>query len=333
MISSREVRLANRPDGLPQMSDFAFATVDLAEPEAGQVIVKNAFLSVDPYMRARMNDRKGYHIPFELDQPMLGSAVGTVVKTNSPSLSPGDWVVSMLGWREYAKGPAESFQRIDTSMGEPRMFLNVLGTPGLTAYVGLTLIAGLTPGETVFISSAAGAVGSIACQLAKSKGCYVIGSAGSAEKCQWLVEVAGIDTAIDYRSDTLLADLQTAAPSGIDIYFDNVGGIQLQYALDLMTNSGRCAMCGMIGGYNDSNHMPGPSNLSLIFQKTLRLQGFLVSHHFHRFPEARALLAGLYGKGALHVNETVVQGISQAPQAFLSLFSGKKMGKALVELA
>lgn len=327
---SREVRLLRRPVGLPAVSDFAIRSVEV--DEGADVIVRNAAFSVDPYMRGRMIDRKSYLPPFEIDRPMLGAAVGEVVKSRVPELAVGDHVTTMLGWREYAAGRASDFQKIDVSLGSASAFLNVLGTPGLTAWAGLFKVADLKSGETVFVSAAAGAVGSIACQLAKAKGCRVIGTAGSSEKCDWLTGVAGIDSAINYRGADLSSVLADSAPDGIDVYFENVGGLHLEAALDNMNVSGRVAACGMIEHYNDVEPRPGPRNLFQIIQKTIRMEGFLVSRYFDQFLSYRQEMSPLLRAGKIHVSETIIPGIENSPKAFLSLFSGDKMGKILVTI-
>jgi NADPH-dependent curcumin reductase CurA len=331
VFESREIHLVSRPVGLPRLEDFELRVASV-ESSSGEIIVKNEIMSVDPYMRGRMIDRPSYLPPFQLQKPMLGAAVGRVVESKSPDFARGDVVTSMLGWREYAKGLPTDFQKVDACLGELSAFLNTLGTPGLTAYAGLFGVASLMEGEAVFVSAAAGAVGSIACQLAKSKGCYVVGSAGSDEKCRWLTDVAGVNVAINYKRSTLARAVHDAFPAGIDVYFDNVGGAHLEAALANMKPSGRIALCGMIEQYNDVTPRPGPSNLGLAISKTLSLRGFLVSRYFHLFPKVRRELSELAGEGRLKVSESFEHGIERAPQAFLNLFSGEKMGKMLVKL-
>jgi len=329
-MRSKEVHLLHRPTGLATEGDFAVRSIEV--DDNADLIVRNEQFSVDPYMRGRMIDRKSYLPPFELNRPMLGAAVGKVVRSRVPEFVVGDYVTTMLGWREYATGRASDFQKIDVSLGSPSTFLNALGTPGLTAWTGLFKVANLKQGETVFVSAAAGAVGSIACQLAKTRGCRVIGSAGSSDKCEWLTEVAGVDSAINYKSGNLQTALAENAPGGIDVYFENVGGTHLEAALDNMKTSGRIAVCGMIEHYNDIEPRPGPRNLSLIIQKTIRMEGFLVSRYFEHFFDYRQEMSALVRDGKIHVAETVVSGIEKAPKAFLSLFSGAKMGKILVTI-
>jgi NADPH-dependent curcumin reductase CurA len=331
VFESREIHLVSRPVGLPRLEDFELQVSSL-ESSGLEIIVKNEIMSVDPYMRGRMIDRPSYLPPFQLRSPMLGAAVGRVVESRSPDFAVGDVVTSMLGWREYAKGLPTDFQKVDASLGELSAFLNTLGTPGLTAYAGLFEAASLMEGEAVFVSAATGAVGSVACQLAKTKGCYVVGSAGSDEKCRWLTEVAGVDVAINYKRGALDCAVSDAFPSGIDVYFDNVGGAHLEAALAAMKPSGRIALCGMIEQYNDLTPRPGPSNLSVAIGKTLSLRGFLVSRYFHLFPKVRGELSQLVRDGRLKVSESFEHGIERAPQAFLNLFSGEKMGKMLVRL-
>jgi NADPH-dependent curcumin reductase CurA len=331
---SREIRLKSRPVGLPQAENFELATAELAEPGAGEVLVRNLFMSVDPYMRGRMVDRASYVPPFKIGAPLEGGAAGRVVASNSDRLKPGDYVSSMLGWREYALAKAEAFQKLDPSLGPIEAYLGTLGMPGLTAYVGLFRIGELKDGEAVFVSAASGAVGSVVCQLAKAHGCYVVGSAGSDEKCRWLEREAGIDKAINYKTcGDLNAAVGTAFPKGIDVYFENVGGAHLEAALNHMNRFGRIALCGMIEQYNDTKPRPGPSNLMLAVAKSLKLQGFIVSNHADLMPRFREEMGRLIAAGKMKWQQSVESGIENAPKAFLKLFSGENTGKMLVKLA
>jgi NADPH-dependent curcumin reductase CurA len=332
LTRSREVRLAGRPVGLPEASNFEIATVELPAPGAGEVQVRNLFMSVDPYMRGRMYDRPSYVPPFQIGQAMQGHAIGEVVASNSPALKPGDLVNSMLGWREGFNAPAESLQKLDAQGLPPQAFLGVAGMPGLTAWAGLTQVAGVKEGETVFVSAAAGAVGQVACQIAKLKGATVIGSAGGADKCAWLREI-GVDHAIDYKAESnLTAALSRVAPKGIDVYFENVGGAHLEAALNAARPFARFAMCGMIAGYNDHVPQPGPSNLTLVIGKRLKLQGFIVSDYMSKSGEFAAEIGGWIKAGKVKWRETVDEGIEAAPGAFLKLFAGENVGKMLVRL-
>jgi NADPH-dependent curcumin reductase CurA len=330
---SQEIRLKSLPQGLPDASHFELATVDVPAPGEGEIAVRNIYMSVDPYMRGRMMDRDSYIPPFKIGAVMDGGAVGQVVASNAPSHAVGDYVVSMFGWREVAVAKAFNFQKIDPNLAPIQAYLGTLGMPGLTAWAGLFKVANLKDGETVFVSAASGAVGSVVCQLAKAHGCYVVGSAGSDEKCRWLTEVAGIDKAINYKTcGNLDAAVKAAFPKGIDVYFENVGGAHLEAALNHMNLFGRAAFCGLIEQYNDTTPRPGPSNLINVVGKNLRLQGFIVSHYFDQMPHFIGEAAGLIQAGKLKWQETVEHGIENAPKAFLKLFSGENSGKMLVKI-
>jgi NADPH-dependent curcumin reductase CurA len=332
-IVSKEVRLTALPQGLPTAANFELATVELPPLGDGEVLVRNDWMSVDPYMRGRMTNRESYVPPFKIGAALEGGAVGQVVASRASGLAVGDSVMSMLGWREYALASAGYFQKIDPSLAPIQAFLGTLGMPGLTAWVGLFKIAGLKDGETVFVSAAAGAVGTVVCQLAKAHGCTVVGSAGSDDKCRWLEEEAGIDKAINYKTcGDLNAAVKAACPKGIDVYFENVGGAHLEAALNNLKPFGRVAMCGMIEHYNDTTPRPGPSNLMVIIGKNLRLQGFIVSNHFDQMPHFLGEAAGLIKAGKLKWQETVEHGLENAPKAFLNLFSGGNTGKMLVKI-
>lgn len=330
---NREVRLAARPVGMPTLQDFALAETPLPALADGELLVRNLWMSVDPYMRGQMIEQKSYVAPFQVGEALYGRAVGVVVESRHAGFAPGEHVFHMLGWRDYATASAEAFEKIDVSQAPPQAFLGVLGAPGLTAYVGLFRIAELKDGDTVFVSAAAGAVGSVACQLAKAHGCRVIGSAGTEEKCAWLRDVAGVDVAINYRTcDDLNAALASACPDGIDVYFDNVGGGHLEAALNQMKPFGRIALCGMIGHYNDLEPAPGPSNLMLAISRSLKMQGFVVRHHMDLRDRFREETGALIRAGKMHVQETVEHGLENAPAAFLKLFTGGNTGKMLVNL-
>ncbi len=331
-ITSREIRLKSRPVGLPSADNFELASVELPAPGAGEVQVKNLWMTVDPYMRGRMMDRESYVPPFQIGEAMQGGAVGEVVASNAEGLRPGDLVSSMLGWREAFNAPAGAVQMLDTHGLPPQTFLGVAGMPGLTAYVGLTKIAALKPGDVVFVSAASGAVGSVVCQIAKLKGHTVIGSAGGAEKVAFLKEI-GVDHAIDYKAEKdLTAALRRAAPKGIDVYFENVGGEHLEAALAVANPFARFALCGMIAQYNATEPPEGPSNIIMAVGKSLRLEGFIVSNHFDMAPQYLKALSGWIQSGQFKWTESVETGIENAPKAFLKLFSGENMGKMLVKL-
>jgi hypothetical protein len=332
-LASREIRLKSRPVGEPTLANFELAEAPAPAPAAGEAQVKNLWMSVDPYMRGRMNDMRSYVGPFQIGQPLQGGAIGEVVASNDPSLKPGDIVQSMLGWREAFTAPAKTLQKVETHGLPLPALLGAAGMPGLTAYAGLVRIAGLKEGDVVFVSGAAGAVGSVACQIAKNKGHVVVGSAGGPEKVKFLKEI-GVDHAIDYKAaPNLTKALLEAAPEGIDVYFDNVGGEHLEAALTAARPYGRFALCGGISGYNATDAGPGIHGLMQAIAKSLRLEGYLVSPHFDLMPTFQKELAGWIAAGKFHMAETVDVGIENAPGAFLKLFSGGNLGKMLVKLA
>jgi NADPH-dependent curcumin reductase CurA len=332
-ISSREIRLAARPEGEPKPSDFELAAVELPGPADGQVLVRNTYMSVDPYMRGRMSDAKSYVPPFALGTPLDGAAVGEVVASRADGLAEGDVVLHGLGWREHAVLDAGAARRLDLGGLPPSAFLGVLGMPGLTAYVGLLDVAGLRDGDVVFVSGAAGAVGSLAGQIAKLRGHRVIGSAGSAEKVAFLRDELGFDAAFDYKDGPVTELLAQAAPDGIDLYFDNVGGDHLAAAIDAFNTHGRVALCGSISGYNDPSGRPGPSNLHLAVGKRLTLRGFIVTDHGARMKDFISEIAPAVRDGRVKFRETVVDGgLEQAPQAIIDLLRGANTGKMVVRL-
>ena len=332
MTVSREIRLKSRPSGLPTADNFELARVDLPDPSPGQVQVKNTWMTVDPYMRGRMNDVRSYTPPFQLGQALQGGAVGEVTASNDPSLKTGDLVQSFFGWREAFNAPAAAVQKLDTHGLPPQAFLGFAGMPGLTAYVGLLRIAELKAGDVVFVSGAAGAVGSVACQIAKLKGHTVIGSAGGSQKAGFLREI-GVDHAIDYKAERdLTAALVRAAPEGIDVYFENVGGPHMEAALAAAKNFGRFALCGMISEYNNTDLGQGVRGLVQVVGKSLTLRGFIVSNHTDMQDAFVKDLAGWVAAGKIQSRETVKEGIENAPSAFLGLFKGENLGKMLVRL-
>jgi NADPH-dependent curcumin reductase CurA len=332
MTTVREIRLKSRPSGLPTHDNFELASVDLPPPAAGEVQVRNLWMTVDPYMRGRMNDVKSYAPPFQLGKVMDGGAIGEVTASNDPAFKTGDLVQSGLGWREGFNAPAATLQKLDPRGLPVQAFLGAAGMPGLTAYAGLLKIAALKAGDVVFVSGAAGAVGAMVCQIAKAKGHKVIGSAGGAEKAAFLKEI-GVDQVIDYKAQKdLNAALAAAAPDGIDVYFDNVGGRHLEAALNNAKLFARFAICGMISIYNATKPEPGPSNLAQLIGRNIRMEGFIVSHHFGMMPQYIADLSKWVAEGKVTWKETVFEGIEKAPDAFIGLFKGENLGKMLVKL-
>ncbi|HEX3463722.1 MAG TPA: NADP-dependent oxidoreductase, partial [Candidatus Elarobacter sp.] len=283
-VRSREIRLASRPAGEPTDANFELATVDAGPPGEGEVLVKNTLMSVEPYMRGRMNDAKSYVPPFAVGEPLSGAAVGTVIASRVPSIPFGTTVLHDRGWREFAVVPAKAARVIDTSHVPPETYLGALGTTGFTAWVGLRIIAEVREGQTIFVSGAAGAVGSMAVQLAKRAGLRVIGSASSPEKARFVREQFGANAAFDYH-DGPTKMLRELAPDGIDVYFDNVGGEQLEAAIFATREHARLVLCGAISQYNAASPPPGPRNLAIAIGRRLRLEGFIVIDHLARFPE------------------------------------------------
>ncbi|UXY31056.1 NADP-dependent oxidoreductase [Streptomyces sp. HUAS TT20] len=335
--TSREWHLVARPNGVPRPQDFALREVPVAEPGSGQILVRNVHLSVDPYMRGRMNDVKSYVPPFQLNQPMDGGAVGVFVAVGDDSsagaLAVGDHVLHGLGWREYALLDAANAVKADAGTAPLSTYLGVLGMPGLTAYAGLLRVAEFHEGDTVFVSGAAGTVGSEVGQIARLRGAKrVIGSAGSDEKVRLLLEKYGFDAAFNYKNGPVAEQLRAAAPDGIDVYFDNVGGDHLQAAIGALNVHGRAALCGAIAQYNATEPAPGPRNLALAIGKRLTLRGLLVSDHNDLQQQFVQEVGGWIREGRLHYEETVVEGIENNVEAFLGMLRGDNTGKMIVTL-
>ena len=340
MTTSREWHLTRRPHGVPVDEDFTLVDVELPAPGAGQILVRNSFLSVDPYMRGRMNDAKSYVPPFQLDQPMDGDAVGVVelvgegaVDSNGSPIAMGDTVTHRFGWRTTSLVPAKAARVLDTSLAPAQAYLGVLGMPGLTAYAGLLRIGEFAQGERVFVSAAAGAVGSLVGQLARLKGAsLVVGSAGGPEKAAWLLDEAGFNAAIDYKATPIHKGLAKAAPEGIDVYFDNVGGDHLEAAISALRPRGRVAVCGMVSVYNATEPAPGPRNLPMIIGKRLTLRGFIVFDHADLRPQFEAEVGQWLAEGKIVWRETLVYGIDNAVNGFRDLMAGANTGKMLIGL-
>jgi NADPH-dependent curcumin reductase CurA len=327
---ARAWHLKSRPSGMPTDENFELKNVDLPPLGDGMVRVRNLWLSVDPYMRGRMNDVKSYVPPFQIGEPLEGGAVAEVVESKADGLAPGDLVLHMAGWRDEAVVSARAVNKLPNLGVEPQKFLGVLGVTGATAYFGLLDVASAKQGDIVFVSAAAGAVGSVVVQLAKAKGMTVIGSAGGEDKCDF-VRSLGADQVVDYRAGPVLKSLAAAAPDGIDVYFDNVGGDHLDAAFALARNNARFAICGMIAGYND----PNPASFRFIMRiiaARIRLKGFIVFDFQSRMDEFYREMGQLVASGAVKAQETVVEGLENTPDAFLGLFQGANIGKMLVKL-
>ena len=327
---ARAWHLTSRPQGLPTGKHCALKDVDLPPLADGQMRVRNLWLSVDPYMRGRMNDVKSYVPPFALNEPMDGGAIGEVVESKAEGFKVGDLVQHMAGWRDEAVIAARMAQKLPDVGAPPEQFLGVLGVTGMTAYFGLLDAASAKEGDVVFVSAAAGAVGSVVVQIAKAKGMIVIGSAGGAEKCEY-VRSLGADHVIDYKAGSVLKGLAAAAPEGIDVYFDNVGGDHLDAAFALARQNARFAICGMIGGYNDPTP-PSFRFIARVIAMRIRLKGFIVFDYFPRMAEFHQEMAAWIANGTVTSRETVVEGLENTHSAFLGLFEGANTGKMLVRL-
>jgi NADPH-dependent curcumin reductase CurA len=328
---SREIRLVARPRGFPEEELFEVAETAIPDPAEGQVLIRNAFFSVDPYMRPRMNDVRSYVAPFTLGEAMTGGAVGRVVASRDARYAEGDWVLHYLGWREWALTDGAAVRRLDPEAAPVSTALGVLGMPGFTAWYGLFALGRPQEGDTVLVSGAAGAVGSAAGQMAAIAGCRVVGSAGSVEKLAWLGDL-GFDGVFNYREQSAREALAELAPEGIDIYFDNVGGDHLEAAIGALRTYGRVVACGSISRYNDAEPSPGPRNMFLVVTKRLRIEGFIIRDHYDRFGEFVAEASEWVRDGRLRYRETVVDGIENAPKAFLGLLRGENIGKMLVKV-
>ena len=331
--STREIRLASRPAGRPVPENFRLAESTLPELQDGQILVRNLYISVDPYMRGRMNDVKSYSAPFALDAALDGGAVGEVIASRAEGRKVGDAVVHQLGWREYAVLNADATSVARTDLAPASAFLGALGMTGLTAFAGLLKVAEFKAGDAVFVSGAAGAVGSLVGQIAKAMGASrVIGSAGTPEKVARLLEL-GFDAAFDYHDGPVREQLEKAAgPAGIDVYFDNVGGEHLEAALAVLNVGGRVAMCGAIAQYNSTEPAPAPRNLMLAIGKQLTLRGFLVGGQRQHSAEFFEKMSAWLADGSVRYDETVVEGLENAPRAFMDLLDGANTGKMLVRL-
>jgi NADPH-dependent curcumin reductase CurA len=333
MTKSRQIVLAARPTGMPKPGDFRLEETAVPEPGEGEVLVRNIYMSVDPYMRGRMNDRKSYAQPWQVGRPADGRAIGQVVKSRVPAFAEGDFVASMLGWREHFVAPASALLKVDRAVAPLAAYLGVLGVPGFTGWYGLKEIGKPKAGETLVVSGAAGATGSLVAQMGKILGCRVVGTAGTDAKCAWLTGECGVDVALNYRkTPDLYEALRQACPQGIDVYFENVGGPMLDAVLRLINPFARIPLCGMISQYNLEVPDPGPRYLFSLIGNRALMQGFIISDHLPRYPEFLAEVAPWVRAGRLKHQQTVVDGLDRAVQAFIGLFSGDNTGKMLVRI-
>ena len=331
---NRQITLAARPVGFPKESDFALVESEIPQPGSGEVLVRAQWLSLDPYMRARMSEARSYAKPTEVGEPMTGQVVGEVVESGDPRFSPGDIAVGQLGWQDYAVARGGALRKLDPSAAPPQTALHVLGTTGLTAYFGLFDVGRAKPGDAVVVSGGAGAVGQIVGQLAKVAGCGpVVGLAGSPEKVSDLTDLYGYDLGVDYKREDVNAALKQACPNGVDLYFDNVGGVISETIFRRLAVGARVAICGQVSQYNLTEPELAPRNLSFLVVFRARLEGFLVNDYAHRFPEGLRRLGAWLADGTLRYREDVTEGLENAPAAFMGLLRGENRGKALVKIS
>ncbi|MGC8702372.1 MAG: NADP-dependent oxidoreductase [Thiomonas sp.] len=323
--------LAERPTGWVEPRHFRFERSPIPTPGDGEVLVRNHWLSLDPYMRGRMSDAKSYAEPVALGAVMVGGTAGEVIASRDPQFQPGDKVLGMLGWQLYGVAPGRALQKVDDRQVPLSAYLGPVGMPGVTAWYGLNRICEPKTGETVVVTAAAGAVGSVVGQLAKAKGCRVVGVAGGAHKCRYVVEELGFDACVDYKAGNLKADLKTALPDGVDALFENVGGDIFDVLLTRTNAFARIALCGMIADYNTTDPYC-MKNLRAVLIHRLKLQGFIVFEHMDQWPAALRELAGLVAAGRLRWRESVAQGLENAPDAFIGMLKGQNFGKQLVKL-
>ncbi len=330
-LKNHRIVLARRPHGWVEETDFRLVEAPVPEPEDGEVLVRNRYLSLDPYMRMRMSDVPSYAPSVAIGEVMVGGTIGEVVTSRSPLLAQGDVVMGSLGWQRYGVAPATRLRLIENPVAPLSAYLGVLGMPGITAWVGLELLGTTAPGQTLVVSAASGAVGSVAGQIGRIRGCSTIGIAGGAEKCRHVEQELGFDACVDYREPGLSDRLRTAAAKGIDVYFENVGGPIFDTVLELLNPFARIALCGQVSQYNATEPY-GVRNLRSLLVNRVLLRGFIVSDHMDLWPRATAALSGWVRDGKLRYHETIAHGLENAPRAFIAMLRGDKLGKQVVEL-
>ncbi|HAT4984540.1 TPA: NADP-dependent oxidoreductase [Serratia marcescens] len=335
---NRRFLLASRPHGEPTAANFRLDTVPVPQPAAGQLLLRTVYLSLDPYMRGRMSDAPSYAPPVEIGQVMVGGTVSRVEASQHPDFSVGDWVLGYDGWQDYALSDGNGLRNLGPHLSHPSRLLGVLGMPGFTAYMGLLDIGQPQAGETLVVAAASGAVGSVVGQIGKLKGCRVVGVAGGAEKCRYVVEELGFDACIDHRAPDFADQLAAACPQGIDIYYENVGGAVFDAVLPLLNAKARIPVCGIIAHYNATGLPAGPDRLplleGLILRKRIRMQGFIIFDDYgSRFDEFLQQMSSWVEQGKIKFREDIVDGLEQAPQAFIGLLQGKNFGKLVIRVA
>ncbi|HCK00181.1 MAG TPA: NADP-dependent oxidoreductase [Serratia grimesii] len=337
MHQNRRFLLASRPHGEPTADNFRLETVPTPQPAAGQVLLRTVYLSLDPYMRGRMSDAPSYAPPVQIGEVMVGGTVSRVVTSQHPDFKPGDWVLGYDGWQDYALSDGSGLRNLGPHHANPTRLLGVLGMPGFTAYMGLAEIGQPKPGETLVVAAASGAVGSVVGQVAKLKGCRVVGVAGGKDKCRYVVEELGFDACIDHRAPDFAAQLAAACPQGIDIYYENVGGAVFDAVMPLLNTQARIPVCGIIAHYNATNLPAGPDRLpmlqGLILRKRIRMQGFIIFDDFAEgFDEFLQQMSEWVEQGKIKFREDLVDGLENAPQAFMGLLQGKNFGKLVIRV-
>ncbi|NKC19564.1 zinc-binding dehydrogenase [Pseudoalteromonas sp. S4498] len=335
--TNRRITLASRPHGAPTQENFNYEEAQIPTLKEGEVLLRTVFLSLDPYMRGRMSDAKSYADPVAIGEVMVGGTVCRVEESNNPKFTQGDWVLAMSGWQDYSVSDGTGLLKLDNNLPNPSYSLGVLGVPGLTAYMGLMDIGQPKAGETVVVAAATGAVGSLVGQIAKLQGCRVIGIAGGAEKCSYATEALGFDVCLDHRKDDLAEQLAQACPSGIDVYFENVGGKVFDAVMPLLNSSARIPLCGLISQYNATELPPGPDRMSMLMAtlltKRVKMQGFIVFDDYgHRYNEFSEAMQPWLNAGKIKYKEHLVEGMDNAVEAFIGLLEGKNFGKLVVRL-
>ena len=331
--SNRKIILKSRPDGYPELSDFELVEEPIPQPGEGEVLVKSSWMSLDPYMRGRMRDVESYAPSLQLGDVIVGGAVGRIVESRTPAFSVGEIVEGRLGWQGYAVSDGSDLSRVDPALGPISTALGILGMPGMTAYFGFLDVCNPTPGDTVVVSAASGAVGQVVGQIAKIMGCYVVGTAGSPEKIDYIVNELGFDVGINYKTENVAEALAAACPLGVDVYFDNVGGPVTDAVMENLADFARIAICGQISQYNLAEPELGPRNIRNLNVHQARMEGFLVFHYANRYDEGRRRIARWIREGKMKYKEDVVEGIENAPAAFIGMMRGENFGKLLVKVS
>lgn len=334
-MKNKQILLASRPTGWVTPDNFSVTTTDVPEPGAGEMVLQTIYMSVDPYMRGRMNDMKSYVPPFQIGEPLQAGIVGKVVASNGGPFEEGTYLTGMGLWANYMVTNGEGFQPVDPDLAPLSYYLGILGMPGMTAYVGLKGVAELKEGEQLFVSAASGAVGQVVGQIGKNMGCHVAGSAGSDDKIAYLKDELGFDAAFNYKTDDVYKAVRAANPNGIDVYFENVGGPVLEAVINNLNFNSRVALCGLISAYNATldDLPPGPRNMAVLVGRSVRMQGFIVFNYPELCKEWIQVGAGWLKEGKLKYRESVAEGVENAPQAFIDVLKGNNFGKQVVKLA